>query len=564
VFLILVGFVAGMIAGISPCVLPVLPIVFVAGATTASTSTLRRALAVVLGLVVSFSIFILASAEIIATFHLPSNFLKYLGVGLLIAAGSGLALPWLGPWIERPFARFGVRTPSLTRGGFVIGLALGLVFVPCAGPVLAAITAAAADDHVSFGTVLVTLAFSLGAGVPLLIVALAGGGLIERARSLRQRGPMLRRVGGVVLVAMAIAIAFNAFNSLQTDLPGYTTALQKHVEGTSHVIEDLTSIGASGKGADQKITKCTAGDPKLQECGEAPNFTGITAWLNTPGDKPLTVDALRGKVVLVDFWTYSCINCERSLPHVEAWYNRYKDDGLVVVGVHTPEFSFEHVVSNVRAESKSLGVDYPVAVDDAYDTWNAYKNNYWPADYLIDATGVVRHDEFGEGDYGLTETLIRQLLVEAHPGLKLPPRTNLPNLTPNQPTNPETYVGYGGEQYLQSATQPVANAPSLFQFPKTLGPGYFALRGIWTDHSQEATAGKDAALELSYEAHDIYLVMGGTGTVTVSDGDGTAPTTIEVSGVPRLYTLFHSKSTAVGTLTMKVSPGVEAYDFTFG
>ncbi|MGB7104660.1 MAG: cytochrome c biogenesis protein DipZ, partial [Acidimicrobiales bacterium] len=427
--LILIGFVAGLIAGISPCVLPVLPVVFVAGATAKSPSSWRRALSIVLGLIISFSILILAGTEIVSLFHLPEDFLRDVGIALLIVVGIGLLIPALGQFLERPFARFVVRQPSLSRGGFIIGLALGLVFVPCAGPVLSTIIVLGAKEQVSFMTVFVTLSFSVGAAVPLLIVALAGGALVERARSLRQKGSLLRQIGGVVLIVMAIAISTNVFNSLQTDVPGYTNALQKHVEGSSKIRKELQAL-SNNKGSDGSLGSCTPGDPNLQMCGSAPNFTDVTAWLNTPGDKPLSIKSLRGKVVLVDFWTYSCINCERTLPHVEAWYNRYKNDGFVVVGVHTPEFAFEHVVSNVKTESKALGVDYPIAVDNNYGTWDAYNNEYWPADYLIDANGVIRHDEFGEGDYSLTETLIRKLLLDAHPGLKLPPRTNVPNLTP--------------------------------------------------------------------------------------------------------------------------------------
>jgi cytochrome c biogenesis protein CcdA/thiol-disulfide isomerase/thioredoxin len=563
VVLILIGFVAGLIAGISPCVLPVLPVVFVAGATTKSPSSLRRALSIVLGLIVSFTILILAGTEIVSLFHLPEDFLRDFGIALLIVVGIGLLVPALGEFVERPFARMVARQPALSRGGFVIGLALGLVFVPCAGPVLSTIIVLGAKEHVNLMTVFVTLTFSLGAAVPLLFVALAGGALVERARSLRQKGPLLRRIGGVVLIVMAIAISTNIFNSLQTDVPGYTNALQQHVEGSSTVHKELEALSGS-KSSDGSLATCTPGDVNLQSCGKAPNFADVTAWLNTPGGKPLSIEGLRGKVVLVDFWTYSCINCERTLPHVEAWYNRYKNDGFVVVGVHTPEFAFEHVVSNVKAESKALGVDYPVAVDDNYGTWDAYNNEYWPADYLIDAEGVVRHDEFGEGDYGLTETLIRKLLLDAHPGLKLPPRTNVPNLTPNEATNPESYVGYERIQYLQNSASPPENTPQAYKFPNSLSLGYFAFSGVWTDHAQEATADKKSGLEISYEARDVYLVMGGSGTVTIADGDGLAPKTITVSGIPRLYTLFHSKSTSAGTLVMKFSPGVEAYDFTFG
>ncbi len=554
---------AGLIAGISPCVLPVLPVVFVAGATTASSSSLRRALSIVLGLIVSFSVLILAGTEIVSLFHLPADFLHYLGIGMLIAVGVGLLVPQLGVLLERPFARVVGHQPGVGRAGFIIGLALGLVFVPCAGPVLSTIIVLGAKEQVDLQTVLVTIAFSLGAAVPLLFVALAGGALVERARWLRQKGPQLRMVGGAVLIVMAACIWGNVFRSLQTDVPGYTNALQQHVEGSSTIRKELQQLSGAHS-SDGSLSSCAPDYAKLQSCGLAPNFADVTAWLNTPGDRPLSITGLRGKVVLIDFWTYSCINCERTLPHVEAWYHRYKNDGFVVVGVHTPEFAFEHVVSNVKAESKSLGVDYPVAVDDNYGTWDAYNNEYWPADYLVDANGVIRHVEFGEGDYSLTESLIRRLLVAAHPGLALPPRTDVANVTPNEPTNPESYLGYERVQYLQNTATPVQNAPALYTFPRSLSPGYFALSGVWTDHEQEATSGRDARLEINYEAKDVYLVMGGTGTVTIARGAGLAPKTINVGGVPRLYTIFHSPSTSAGTLVMKFSPGVKAYDFTFG
>jgi cytochrome c biogenesis protein CcdA/thiol-disulfide isomerase/thioredoxin len=559
-FLILVSVVAGLIAGISPCVLPVLPVILVAGATATTSSSWRRSLSIVLGLIVSFSILILAGTEIISIFHLPQQFLQDLGIALLILIGIGLLIPQLGMALERPFARLVARQPRLSRGGFVIGLALGLVFVPCAGPVLATIDVLGAKEHVNFMTVLVTIAFSIGASVPLIIVALAGGAIVERARAIREHGQALRRVGGVVLIAMAVVIATNVLSSLQTDVPGYTNALQQHVEGSSTVRKDLQSLRPNSDG---QLADCVQNGLTLEKCGRAPNFADVTAWLNTPGDKPLSINELRGKVVLVDFWTYSCINCERALPHVEAWYNRYKAYGLVVVGVHTPEFSFEHVVSNVKSATKSLHVDYPVDVDDNYATWNAYDNDSWPADYLIGASGIVRHVGIGEGDYSLTEGFIRRLLVEAHPGLKLPPPTKVPNLTPTQFTNPETYVGYQRAAYADNAGL-APNVAMRYSFPSALPSDYFSLSGVWDQHEEEATAGNDAALELSYEDQDVYLVMGGSGTVTVDTGDGMAPTTIRVNGIPKLYTLLHSKATEAGTMVLHVSPGVEAYDFTFG
>jgi thiol-disulfide isomerase/thioredoxin len=311
----------------------------------------------------------------------------------------------------------------------VLGLALGVLYVPCAGPILAAITVVGATHRVGLTAVILTAAFAVGTAVPLLAVAVAGGQLSGRVAALRRRAPRIRQAGGAVLVAIAVAIAFNAFAGLQRDVPGYSTALQ----GSGKIRNQLNALTGEPH---TTLSKCNSTATTLVNCGPAPNFKGITQWLNTAGGKPLTIASLRGKVVLVDFWTYSCINCQRTLPHVEAWYSTYAKDGFVVVGVHTPEFAFEHVVSNVRDQAAALGVRYPVAIDDNYATWNAYSNQYWPADYLIDAKGNVRHVHFGEGDYATTESLIRQLLTTAHPGLALPHATDIPDPDPRRRDEP--------------------------------------------------------------------------------------------------------------------------------
>ena len=422
--LVVIGFVAGIVAGISPCILPVLPVVLATGATTPEAqgtawSTRARPVAVVAGLIVSFSLLILTGSEVISLLHLPQDLLRDTGIALLVLVGLGPLYPPLATVLERPFARIGLRQPSGKTGGFVIGLGLGVLFVPCAGPVLAAITVVGATHRVGFRAVILTVAFAAGAAVPLLAVAVAGSSLTQRVRALREHGTRVRQVSGVVLIVMALTIGLNVFSSLQHDIPGYTSALQKSVEGSSSVRKQLNALAGNGQAS---LASCSSQATSLVNCGPAPDFTGITAWLNTPGGAPLSLASLQGKVVLVDFWTYSCINCQRTLPDVEAWSKQYADDGLVVVGVHTPEFAFEHVVSNVRSQAGDLGVRYPVAIDNNYDTWNAYGNEYWPADYLIDATGAVRHVHFGEGDYATTEGLIRQLLTDAHPtGIALPP-----------------------------------------------------------------------------------------------------------------------------------------------
>jgi cytochrome c biogenesis protein CcdA/thiol-disulfide isomerase/thioredoxin len=566
--LIVVGIVAGFLAGISPCILPVLPVVLVAGASTPAGTQetdistgppqragLARSLAVISGLVLSFSIIVLAGSEILSLLHLPQDALRDAGIALLAVVGLGYLIPPLGTLLERPFARIGTRQPNGRTGGFVLGLAVGVVYVPCAGPVLAAIAVVGATHKVGLTAVVLTAAFAAGTAVPLLAVAIAGGQLTTRIRAFRRQAPHIRQVGGVVLVVMAVVIATNVLAGLQRDIPGYTDALQ----GSASVRKQLNSLTGTPH---TSLSSCDSSSLILVNCGAAPNFAGITAWLNTPGGKPLSLSELRGKVVLVDFWTYSCINCQRTLPHIETWYKNYAKDGFVVVGVHTPEFAFEHVVSNVRAQAAALGVRYPVAVDDNYATWNAYDNEYWPADYLIDAQGDVRSVHFGEGGYSTTEQLIRQLLQAAHPGLSLPPATDVPDLTPSGEMSPETYLGYARMQYLDSGSLSKGQ-PAVYQFPASLPLGALGLSGTWTDNAEEATAGSGAELELSFLAKDIYLVLSGKGTLDVSIG-GHHTQTIDVSGVPRLYTLYQAGSATSGTLLLHASPGVEAYDFTFG
>ena len=617
--LVIVGVVAGFLAGISPCIRPVLPVVLVAGAARPGRSgsaearpakteparagaaigrsgrdqpeapaaagrgserpspgttdrgprtpepaappaglaraDLPRALATVLGLVLSFSLLVLAGSEILSLLHLPQDSLRDAGIALLVLVGLGYLVPPVGALLERPFARFGNRRPGGQAGGFVLGLALGLVYVPCAGPILAAITVVGATHRVGLNAVILTAAFAIGTAVPLLAIALAGGQLSGRIAAVRRRAPRARQAGGALLIVIAVAIAANAFTGLQRDIPGYSDALQ----GSASIRNELNGITGAQH---TKLTSCHS-SATLVNCGPAPNFKGITAWLNTPGGRPLSLTQLRGKVVLVDFWTYSCINCQRTLPHVEAWYRDYAKDGLVVVGVHTPEFAFEHVVSNVRSQAAALGVRYPVAVDDNYATWNAYDNEYWPADYLIDAHGDVRHVNFGEGDYSTTEQLIRQLLQAARPGRALPPPTDIPNLTPTGEMSPETYVGYQRAQYIDPSTEVVPNTASVYHFPSSLPLGALGLSGTWTDNAQEATAGAGAQMELGFLAKDVYLVIGGSGTLSVSE-NGHPVQTIKVAGPPRLYTLYQASSQTSGTLQLRFSPGVQAYDFTFG
>jgi cytochrome c biogenesis protein CcdA/thiol-disulfide isomerase/thioredoxin len=556
--LLVVAFLGGLITGLSPCIVPVLPVVVAGG--SAGTSKARPYL-IIGGLVVSFSLTELVGSTALSAIGLPQNFLFWLGIGLLLLLAIGLMVTVIGEWIERPFARLGSSRYADSGGGFVLGLSLGLVFVPCAGPILAAISTAAANHRITPSSLFVTLFYAVGASLPLLLFAVIAQRAATSWQKLRTHLPVVRRAAGAVLLVTTLAIAFGLLDPLQRAVPGYTSALENHIESSGSVTKQIQALDGEHANQFAKKAATTAKMATLPQLGKAPEFAGIVSWLNTPGDKPLSLAQLKGRVVLVDFWTYSCINCQRSLPHVEGWYNDYKKDGLVVVGVSTPEFAFEHVVSNVRSAAGNLGVDYPIAIDNNYGTWDAYNNEYWPADYLIDPSGEVRAYTFGEGGYTTMESDIRSLLT-ANGVTALPPRTDVADKTPVNQTTPESYVGYEQAQY-DVGTPIVHNQATVYKAPTSVPTNSFAFNGTWTDHSQEATAGANATIAEHFVANDVYLVMGGTGTVDVSY-NGRHLSTVTVSGVPRLYTLFSGSALQTGNLSLSFSPGVSAYDFTFG
>jgi cytochrome c biogenesis protein CcdA/thiol-disulfide isomerase/thioredoxin len=555
--LLVVAFLGGLITGLSPCIVPVLPVVVAGGSTGTSKS---RPYLIIGGLVLSFSLTELLGSTVLSAIGLPQNFLFWFGIGLLLLLAVGLMFSMVGEWIELPFARLGASRYADSGGGFILGLSLGLVFVPCAGPILAAISVAAANHRISASSISVTLFYAVGAALPLLVFAVVA----QRAtgwKNLRTKLPVVRRVAGAVLLATTLAIAFGLLDPLQRAVPGYTSALENHIESSGSISRQLRSLDGEHANKFAKNAATAAKMSTLPKLGLAPNFTGIESWFNTPGSKPLSLAQLTGKVVLVDFWTYSCINCQRALPHVEVWYKDYKQDGLVVVGVSTPEFAFEHVVSNVRSAAGNLGIDYPVAIDNNYGTWDAYNNQYWPAEYLIDASGEVRAYDFGEGGYSTMESNIRSLLT-ANGATSLPPRTDVADKTPTNQTTPESYVGYEQATY-DVGTAIVHNKPLVYKAPNPVPINSFAFNGTWTDRAQEATSGATAQIYLHFVASDVYLVMGGTGTVDVSF-NGRHLSTLQVNGVPRLYTLFSGNALQTGQLNVSFTPGVQAFDFTFG
>jgi thiol-disulfide isomerase/thioredoxin len=323
----------------------------------------------------------------------------------------------------------------------------------------------------------------------------------------------------------------------------------------------LGSGGATGALGDCQAAAENGLAPELEDCGPAPQLTGLNGWLNTPGD---TAPALTGKVVLVDFWAYSCINCQRAIPHVNAWSKAYAAAGLEVVGVHTPEYAFEHVPANIAAGARRLDIGYPIAIDNDYKTWDAFHNESWPADYLIDATGKIRYAGVGEGDYPQIEMLIRQLLTSAHPGAALPGPTDVPDLTPTSPfQTPETYLGAGRARGYQG-DMPLRPGTATYTTPDKLADNAFGLAGTWAVTPESITARQNAVITLNYTAEDVYLDVGGTGTVTVTVTAQGQTRTYTVSGAPNIYTVAHTKSLDTGTLEATLSPGLSAYSFTFG
>jgi cytochrome c biogenesis protein CcdA/thiol-disulfide isomerase/thioredoxin len=550
VLLVLFAFLAGAGTAVSPCVLPVLPALLSAGATGGR----RRPLGIVLGLAVTFTVTIVGLAKVVDGVGLGDSVTRDLAIVALALFGLAVAIPRLGDRLEAPLSRLARFGPSSGGRGFwsglAVGAALGFVYAPCAGPVLAAVVSVSAA---SGRTVAVGLAYALGSSVVLLVLALAG-----RRVTHRLRGPALSRALGAVMVLTAVAMAFQLDIRFQTTIADHLPAAlvnpTRSLETSKSVSEQLAELRPPSR------YEHAAQGSELEDYGPAPEFTGNDRWFNS---KPLTIAGLEGRVVLIDFWTYTCINCLRTLPHLIAWDKAYRDKGLTIVGVHSPEFSFEKKASNVQRALAQNGIEYPVAQDNELATWNAWSNQYWPAKYLIDARGHVRYVHFGEGDYDKTEDAIRALLTEAgdKPGaLSEADR----EYDPSPAATPETYLGAErAERFLPGIQQPgtATYTPDDGDLPES----HFTLGGRWRIDAESATAGPGATLRGNVTGKDVYLVMTSPPTpgkvaVTV---DGKPEKTVDVT-TQRLYHLFSRPKAAAHDLQLRFSSGVAGYAFTFG
>ncbi len=564
IILVPIAFLAGVITVFTPCILPVLPIVLAGG----STGTKRKPYAIVAGVVASFTIFVLAGAWVWSLLGIDKRHQLQIGAILLLILAVTLVVPKAAELLERPFLFLTRRRTGDLGGGLFLGLSLGLVFVPCAGPVFAAVSSLAGEHRIGVGTVFVALAYAVGASLPMLLLARGSRRVTMRFRANAQ---LVRVVAGAMIAATAVVIFASPRweTDLQTSIPGYADSLQNWIEGNHVARHELSALRGDKPGkvafhTPKPMPKLAVASTRvrvpLNDYGAAPDFSGISHWLNTPGGRPLTLAGLHGKTVLIDFWTYSCINCLRTLPYLEKWDKLYRSKGLVIVGVHTPEFSFEHDLGNVREAVARLGVRYPVPLDNDYKTWKSYSNQYWPAEYLLDGNGRVRHIHFGEGEYDKTEHDIR-LLLQAQGDVKLPSQAKERDTTPTGPLTPETYLGYF--RIARYAGSPLsADTETSYSFPLTLGQDAFAYAGRWKVGSEKIVAGPEAKLRLRFHARKVHLVLGGKGTVSVVL-NGHALGAIQVSG-DRLYTLVHQKADRGGLLELWFTPGVQAYAFTFG
>ena len=577
VLLMLFALLAGAATALSPCVLPVLPAVLGAGVTGGR----RRPLGVVVGLVASFSFAAVALVYVIEALGLPDDLVRTLAIVTLIGFGVSLLIPGLGDRIEAWGSRI-APAPARVGGegfgsGLLLGVSLGFVYTPCAGPILAGVITVSAAQDFTAGKLAIAIAYAIGSGLVLYALMLGGRRLVARLQPVR--GWVQAATGAamvLVAVAMTADLDLKFQRAIADDLPSVLVNPSGELEGSEAIADDLAAV-RGGHGAQEGGAEQAAAGAQLPRLGAAPDFVSPGRWFNTGGDS-LSIAGLtgEGQVVLIDFWTYTCINCIRTLPYLKAWDAEYRDDGLTIVGVHAPEFAFEKDAENVAEAVSDNGIRYPVVQDNELGTWTAFANRYWPAKYLIDAEGEVRYVHFGEGSYAETETAIRSLLAEAG-DRELGTGADAGRAEVAAPGlgTPETYLGSErAEGFVEPPRPGVADytAPA----PGSLALNRLAYGGRWQVDGESATAVDHGTISLAFQARRVFLVLGaerdpaevevlldGEPLAGAGAGEDVRAGRVMVNG-QRLYRLVDLPEATRGTLELRFEPGVTGYAFTFG
>jgi cytochrome c biogenesis protein CcdA/thiol-disulfide isomerase/thioredoxin len=608
IVLIAFAFVSGIITILSPCIVPVLPIVLTGGVAGGKA----RPFGVIAGFVVSFTVFTLTLSAIVQALRIPVDALRIVAVVLIVLFGLVMLVPKLRDGFELIASRIASRRPRARSGaagggagergwagfwgGGLVGLSLGLVWTPCVGPIMASVISLALTRRIDGGSVYITLAYSLGTAIPMLGVMFGGRALLNKVPALARNAANIQKGFGVLMILVGVAIGFGWDRRFQNLIlkafPNYGSGLTA-VESVAPVKTAMKARGSTGNaaaGLQQNVrtgvfsgAEVAPENGVLGDYGLAPPLLTKGQWFNTEGQDPtvglsaqgdsppLSLEQLRGKVVVVDFWTYSCVNCVRTIPYLKAWYQAYKDSGLVIIGVHTPEFEFEKNPANVAQAIKELGVTWPVVQDNDYAQWNAYGNQYWPAHYFIDARGRVRYFHFGEGEYATSERVIQALLKEA--GARVAGTIISPPAQSIDSQTPETYLGYDRGRGFFSAVHPVSDRVADYRPAGRPTNGMWSLTGKWTITPQYIFPESSGSLELGFKARNVFLVIepqaAGASIGVKVDGRPAADTPDVKQGVlqpneSRMYQLVALNQPGSHLLQLDVKGKVRLFAFTFG
>lgn len=534
------AFIEGAALILSPCILPILPIVL-SGSLEGGH---KRSYGIICGFVLTFALFTLFSRVLVQSLGINLDLLRQIAYGLIVIFGLILFSDTLSDKfsaITQKISNVGQSispTPSLNFwSGILLGAAISLIWVPCAGPILAAAIVQSAVQKTSLQSFLVFFFFALGSVIPMIIIALVGKEIIEKMQGLKSKTHLLRKIFGLVIILCALLAAFLS-SPLSFSMPDKTQAplIVQHSLTLEHA---------------------------LKQPYPAPSLQKVDAWINT---EPFTLENVKGKVILVDFWTFSCINCIRTLPYIKSWYEKYHSDGFVVIGVHTPEFEFEKNIDNVKKAILQYQISYPVILDNQYGTWQSFRNQYWPAHFLIDKNGMVVYEHFGEGNYDITEHNIVALLGAKQKVSPLEKSDDNMILMLRQ--TPETYLGYARANNFNGEEVIAHDETLLFKYPSSLPKNGWALQGKWVVNAEKIVSEeKSAAIKIHFFAKKVFVVMGSVDKKPIKVKvllDGVKENEIIISD-PKLYEVINMPSPKSGVLELITeSEGAELYTFTFG